>query len=398
LSSKNKNPFTRDKERRERQKARKYTRRNRRQRKPRRNNWIDLAHEDWEDLPDEWADERIMPRDENERRAVIASKAAKSGVEVEDAEAFEEAEAAGLIGRVLEVSSGVCLVRVDGRDLLCQMRAGVMDYESGYTNAVAVGDRVALTETDRLNGQARGMIEEILPRTSRISRSDPLKGDVQQILIANADRLIAVASWRDPHFWPELVDRYLITAERSEVEPLLCINKIDLAAERAEVEDVARIYREAGYEVLLTSAETGDGIDELREALRGRVTALAGLSGVGKSSLLRAVEPGFELRTGAVNTGSHQGRHTTTLATMLPFGADGYVIDTPGIREFGLAGLDPADLIAFYPDLAGHAVRCQYADCSHIHEPGCAVQAAIENGTASAMRYESYLKIREDLV
>jgi ribosome biogenesis GTPase len=201
--------------------------------------------------------------------------------------------------------------------------------------------------------------------------------------------------------WPELIDRYLIAAARNKLIPLICVNKIDLAeAEGSLVGCRAALepYRQLAYQVIFASALTGEGIDNLREALRGRITALAGLSGVGKSSLLTAVQPDLQLRTSTVSEFSGEGRHTTTQVSMLPLAMGGFVVDTPGIREFGLSGLSKRDLIHFYPDLTALAPACRFADCSHRHEPGCAVKTAVVRGRVSATRYDNYQKIYESLV
>jgi ribosome biogenesis GTPase len=215
--------------------------------------------------------------------------------------------------------------------------------------------------------------------------------------VANVDQVLIVASWREPKFWPELVDRYLIAGVRNNLEPVICINKIDLAEDEAELEETAGAYRRAGYQVILSSAVTGAGLGELRGVLRGKTTALAGLSGVGKSSLLSEAEPGLNLRVAEVSERQHLGKHTTTQVTLHPLAAGGFVADTPGIREMGLAGLTQADLPRLYPEFSQFAASCAYANCSHTREPGCAVKGAARTGRIALMRYDSYRKIREDL-
>ena len=251
------------------------------------------------------------------------------------------------------------------------------------------------------NGHERGMVEAVLPRRSALARPDVFYSHLQQVIVANVDQVLIVAAWREPAFWPELVDRYLIAAIRYNLTPIICINKIDLAGEAdddpAELARTLAAYQQTGYRVLPTSARTGDGLAALREALTGRTTALAGLSGVGKSSLLSAVEPGLNLRTAEVSNRRHEGRHTTTQVTLHPLAAGGFVADTPGIREFGLSGLKGGDLPQFYPEIAAAAGSCIYADCSHTREPGCAVKAAVQAGRIAPMRYDSYRKIRHSL-
>ena len=190
-----------------------------------------------------------------------------------------------------------------------------------------------------------------------LARPDPFYTHLRQVIVANVDQVLIVASWREPAFWPELVDRYLIAAARNGLVPIICVNKVDLAEDPAEPQTVLRAYCEAGYTVLLTSAQSRLGVDGLRRLLQGRTTALAGLSGVGKSSLLSAVEPGLHLRVGEVSDRRHEGRHTTTQSSLHRLAEGGFVVDTPGIREFGLSGLRRRDLADCYPEIAGAEKR-----------------------------------------
>ncbi len=305
-------------------------------------------------------------------------------------------------GTVVEVSSGLCRVALNGRTLLCNLRSSLRTPHSGFSNVLAAGDEVVVSYmTVSHNGHERGMVEAVLPRRSALARPDVFYSHLQQVIVANVDQVLIVAAWREPAFWPELVDRYLIAATRYNLAPIICINKIDLAGEAdddsAELARTLAAYHQAGYRILATSARTGDGLAALREALGRRTTALAGLSGVGKSSLLSAAEPGLHLRTAEVSDRRHEGRHTTTQVTLHPLAAGGFVADTPGIREFGLSGLKGCDLPPFYPEIAAAAAGCAYADCSHTQEPGCAVKAAVRMGRIAVMRYDSYCKIRHGL-
>lgn len=216
---------------------------------------------------------------------------------------------------------------------------------------------------------------------------------LKQILAANINQMLIVASWLDPHFWPRLVDEYLIGAARNNLDVIICVNKVDLAESVVEVETAVSIYQELGFSLYLTSADTGYGLDALRDALGGHITVLAGLSGVGKSSLISAMDPNLELKTNAISEKRHEGKHTTTQANMHPFSAGGYVVDTPGIRDFGLIGLHQEELINFYPDLAEVVVQCRFNDCTHDHEPGCAVQTAVAEGQIHPWRFKSYTQL-----
>ncbi len=373
--------------RRKLQKTQKAARRNRDGRAPRQRDWVHLAQGSWDAAGDDVSFERIMPRDETDRRKTIEEAMLADGGDDAPVRIAE-----GEQGRVVEVSTGLCRVAVGERVVLCEWRGALTAQETGYTNIVVVGDEVVVTA----NGHERGVIEQILPRRNEIARPDPFYAHLKQLLAANVDQLLIVAAWRKPDLWPELIDRYLIAAERSGVAPMLCVNKIDLAEDAAALEAAAAPYRALGLPLILTSAVTGAGLEALSEALNGKVTALAGLSGVGKSTLLNAIRPDFALRTGGLISWG-QGRHTTSQAIMLPFGEDGYVIDTPGIREFGLVGLTRRDLAQFYPEMAALAGACRFGDCSHRHEPGCAVRAGVESGAVSATRYETYGKIWETL-
>jgi ribosome biogenesis GTPase len=216
---------------------------------------------------------------------------------------------------------------------------------------------------------------------------------LQQVIVANADQLLIISSWRDPHIWLELVDRYLIAAERYNLLPIICVNKIDLAESVETPQATLQPYQDLGYRVIFTSALTGKGVGKLRKVLSQRTSVLAGLSGVGKSSLLAAVQPGLELRIGQVNEQSGEGRHTTTQVVMHRLERGGFVVDTPGIREFGLSELRQEELARFYPEIVAVSGACRFGNCSHMHEPGCAVKAAAHKGSISVDRYHSYQKI-----
>lgn len=358
-----------------------------------------IRHKDW--LPSRWDDpesldlpsgERVVPRGERERRRNVWAAALgrlQQQADQSDEAVVDAAPAAdGLTGIVVEVSSGLCRVRANGDVLLCSIRGALGAAEEGLTHTVAVGDRVTVT----VSGRDQGVIERIWPRRSALTRPDVFYGHLQQVVVANADQLLVVASWRQPHFWPELVDRYLIAAQRNGLKAVLCVNKVDLAEDRAACEKELWPYRRLGYGLLFTSAVTGEGIAGLRDLLQGQITALAGLSGVGKSSLLAAVQPGLDLRVGQVSDWG-DGRHTTTQVNLIELEMGGYVADTPGIREFGLSGLQRSELAQFYPEIATAGRRCRFANCAHLSEPGCAIQEAVRCGQVSAMRYQSYRSI-----
>jgi len=379
--SKDQNPFLRDNDKRNLRKASKTNKRQRDPKPPRQRNWLVLGDE-LETLPPE----RIMPRDETDRRRLVQAAALRPEP------APNTTQEAGILGRVIEVSSGLCRVRLATGVVMCRLRGALTAYETGYTNIVAVGDRVSVTD----DGQGEFVVESVLPRQNALTRPNVFVPARQQVIAANVDQLLIVAAWRQPSLWTELVDRYLIAAARDDLPVLLCINKVDLAESEAALNRVVAIYRPLVEALFLTSVPTGMGIAGLATALHGKTSVLAGLSGVGKSSLLTAIQPDFMLKTGAISE-KQQGQHTTTQALMLPFGADGYVIDTPGIREFGLGGLTQRELAGFYPEFAPYADHCRFRNCTHTQERGCAVRIAFADGEISADRYENYCKIYQSL-
>lgn len=387
--------FEKEPERRQIQKAKKQLKTNRQPKPTRRKDWLPDASDDFDTFDFELS-ERVMPRGERERRRTILAAALVDRAEealIPDGPS-SEAEISARRGRVIEVSSGLCRVDLAGQTMMCGLRGSLSAEDTGFTNVVAVGDEVLISA----GASGRGVVEQVLPRRSILARPDVFYKHLRQVIVANAEQLVIVASWRNPILWPELVDRYLIAAQRNRLAPIICVNKIDLAEDLAACRAALQPYQAlVDCPVIFASALTGVGLDSLREVLRGRITALAGLSGVGKSSLLSGVQPSLQLRTGSVNESSGEGRHTTTQVTMLPLDIGGFVVDTPGIREFGLSGLSPRDLIQFYPDLAAAAAGCRFGDCSHRHEPGCAVKAAVTAGNLPATRYDNYQKIYESL-
>jgi ribosome biogenesis GTPase len=373
--------------------VRKRIKRNRKKKRVRRRDWLETYYEDpvsLEELPEV---ERIMPKGEMQRRhAVLQAALATLKAEAEPEEPELTEAPAGQSGVVLEIGSSQCRVQLNGRVLVCGLRGSLTAEDTGMTHVVAVGDRVIVSEGDG----GHGIVESILPRRSVLARPHTYYNHLAHVIAANVDQVLIVASWRDPHFWPELLDRYLIAIERNKLEAIICVNKVDLAESVIECWADLRPYVDLDYTVLFTSALTGEGIDDLCQLLQDRTTVLTGLSGVGKSTLLTAVQPGLQLRVAAVNEASHQGRHTTSQSRMAALDVGGYVIDTPGIREFGLTGLERSKLASFYPEIAALAGSCRFANCVHIDEPNCAVKAAVGR-QVSTMRYDSYTKILAQL-
>ncbi len=250
---------------------------------------------------------------------------------------------------------------------------------------VLVGDRVKLEFHD----DSSVTIEEICPRTSLLKRRNPGKKRGAREVAANVDQVLTVGAVADPPWDQQLMNRFIVVAEASDLPVTVVINKIDL---QSEPEKLASVFRMVGYQVLLTSVTENVGIDELRHMLEGKISLLSGPTGVGKSSLLNAVQPGLRLRTAEVSGRTRSGRHTTVSAEMLPLDGGGFVVDTPGLRDIGLWGIDPDDVANAFPEIARASVNCRFGNCRHVAEPGCSVLAGCEDGTIDPHRVESYQK------
>ena len=258
---------------------------------------------------------------------------------------------------------------------------------------VAVGDEIRFVDA----GDGTGMIVEVLPRRTRLSRPAPGRGAFEQVLVANADQVVPVFAAAQPAPKWGLLDRYLVAAEAAGLAAIVCFTKTDLARSGDGLDRAAAGYREVGYPVLAVSAVTGEGLEPVRAALRGRVSVLAGKSGVGKTSLLNALQPELGLRVAAVGRNS-KGRHTTTNPEMFPLDDGGFVVDTPGVREFGLWDIPEEDLALHFPEMRALVGACRFRlDCQHDEEPGCAVRRAVMDGAISPERYRSYRRLAEDL-
>jgi ribosome biogenesis GTPase len=289
-------------------------------------------------------------------------------------------------GRVLCVLGLNSMVEdTDGVIYQCTTRRLLKTLTTDQRHVVAAGDRVVFRPVNDAESR-EGVIERVEPRHGCICRE--VRGR-QQLLVANIDQLAIVTSVAEPHLKPNLIDRLLIEAEKAGVRPLICINKIDLA-DSADLQPFVGVYSQMGYEVLLVSAKTGFGIERFRRAIQGRANVVAGQSGVGKSSLLNDIDPSFHLHVQAVSEDNEKGKHTTTTARLLRLAGGGYIVDTPGIRQFRLWDVSREEVAGYFRDLRPYVNLCHFPDCTHTHEDDCAVKDAVADGQLDERRYESY--------
>lgn len=299
-------------------------------------------------------------------------------------------------GLVIKAISGFYTVETGAGVVVCQV-PGRLKRQRQNSDLVTIGDQVTFTYTS----DEAGLIEAIEERRTILSRSRAAAGlrqltsDKEQVLIANVDQLIIVTAITNPAPSLRKLDRFLVVAEMNELPAILCVNKVDLTT-LAEAEQLFALYEQIGYPVLYTSAKTGQGIDALREKLQGKISVFSGSSGVGKSSLLNAMQPDLGLKVHQVSQATGKGLHTTRYAEMFPLEGGGYVADTPGIRGLALFDLEPTEIDGYFREIAPLVADCPFSDCTHRHEPGCAVVAAVKRGDVAAARYESYLRLREE--
>jgi ribosome biogenesis GTPase len=293
-----------------------------------------------------------------------------------------------LRGKIIRAQSGFFTVETEQGPVIAQLR-GRLTKGPQETDAAALGDHVKLVVLE--DGTA--MIEEIEERLRVLSRQAPGRPEIEQVLIANPDQAVFVFACADPDPNFRMLDRLLVVAEREEIPALICANKIDLVETRSAKREFGE-YDRLGYPVFYTSATKNRGIRKLRRALKEKVSVFAGPSGAGKSSLLNAIQPGLGLRTMEVSMATGKGQHATVFPELVPLDFGGYVADTPGLKAFALWDIEPEELDAYFPELRELVANCEFSDCTHMHEPGCAVIAAVEKGTISPERYDSYLRIR----
>jgi ribosome biogenesis GTPase len=270
-------------------------------------------------------------------------------------------------------------------ECLCRVDDALVD---GKSSILAPGDHVFVESDER-----GPVVRAVRPRRNKLSRP-AIERDREQVFAANIDRAVIVASVARPAFNPGLIDRYLVAAQAGGVEPIICINKSDLC--EAELEGAA-IYRDLGLAVVTTSCTLGEGLPNLRELLAGKTSVLVGHSGVGKSSLVNALDPNLTVYTQEISDSTNKGRHTTSASRLYELTGGIRIIDTPGVKQLGLWGVSPAELNYYFHEIAAISGQCRFRDCTHTHEPKCAVRDAVDAGEIARPRFDSYLRIRASL-
>ena len=298
-------------------------------------------------------------------------------------------------GRVIQSTGSWYLVDTGDKIVESRLPGRFRLDEKEVTNPIAVGDHVEIS----LNDDETGTIETIETRENYITRQATHGKRGEQILVSNLDQACVVQSIKKPRLKEGFIDRLLVTCEAYEVKPVIIINKMDLAKQGGKdfANELQELYSGLGYTILQTSIEDEDSLEKLKDLLKDKTSAFIGPSGVGKTSLINAIDPNYALKTGEISDFSNKGKHTTTFARLIPLSFGGYIADTPGIREFGLVNIEPYELSLFFPEMLEPREHCKFHNCTHNHEPKCGVADAFENGEIAASRYQSYLNMLESL-
>lgn len=297
-------------------------------------------------------------------------------------------------GLVIKSTGSLCLVKTeDGNKIQCSIRGKLRLAGSKSTNPVVVGDWVEIQE----EGEQRNILE-IEQRKNYIIRKSVNLSKQTHVIAANLDQTLLVVTLINPKTNTEFIDRYLCTAEAYRIPAIILFNKIDIYPVDLQVKlhELIKVYENIGYKCLIVSAKTGQGFDELKDVLSNKVTLISGNSGVGKSSVINFIEPGYKLKVAEISVSHLKGKHTTTFSEMHELSIGGYLIDTPGIKGFGVVNIGNEELYHFFPELFMLSPKCQYNNCTHLHEPNCAIIKAVESGEIAESRYNSYINILFD--
>jgi ribosome biogenesis GTPase len=337
-----------------------------------------VTEDNWEQLLDQ----------HGRRRPLLSELMGAQSVPLQE---FQPGDEPGDAGIVMSVASGRCRVFAAGEELDCLVPPELAVRQK---SVLAVGDRVLIERSGSIS-----RIHGVLPRTTVLARPDPLQKHMQRLIAANIDVVIHVVSVKAPPLRPRLIDRFLIAIQRGGAQPVICVNKIDLLDDASRAEELRKLDPHAalGVPVVACSTKTGEGLPALRSAVEGRTVALVGHSGVGKSSILNALDSTLGIATGGLHRKRGTGRHTTSASTLYDFGGGTLLIDTPGIREFGLWDLDRDSLRDYFPEFEEPSEECRFTDCTHVHEPDCEVKERVGRGELSEARYETYVRLWNDL-